>query len=264
MARSKPEARQACELVLADLRGHEFESVPSSPTIAIYDSLLARSAELTDAFQEVHEKLQGHPGSAAHFFRLAVEVAAYWGPDANADARSAKAELVEVNQKIAVAATELADLLRRRSELHEGCGFTDGTHHSIRDLIDAAGQSNHLYRSHLGERFRQLRAAFKRPYWPSLEAIMIELATDAERADIHAPDAVTAAAIESQRPSQADCFRAWLVALEEGVGEGQLPTGFRLSDATLASLATCILALSSTEIIDAGYVKGVGQRMRKP
>jgi hypothetical protein len=34
-------------------------------------------------------------------------------------------------------------------------------------------------------------------------------------------------------------------------------------DATLASLATCILDPPQTEIIDASYVKGVRQKMRR-
>lgn len=116
---------------------------------------------------------------------------------------------------------------------------------------------------HLGKQFRQLRAAFKRQYWPTLEAIMNELAADAERADVQARDSVTAAATEGQRPSKRDYSRAWLTDIEEKGEGGEFPPGFRLTDATLASLATCILDPPQTEIIDASNVKGVRQKMRK-
>lgn len=264
MARAKPKAaRHACEQVVATLRQGDIDSTPTAPTIAIYDRLLARGAELADAFDEVHEKLQAHLRGIEIFLRSAVEIAAYWTPEANTIARSARTQLVEVNQKIAVAAAGLAGLFRQRCELSEGSGFTGGTYHSIRDVIDAAGQGNDDYRVHLGKRFRQLRAAFKRKYWPTLEAIMIELSADAGRVDVQARDSVTAAAIEGQRPSKADYFRAWLTDIEEKGEGGEFPPGFRLTDATMASLATCILDLPKTEIIDGSYVKGVRQKTRR-
>lgn len=140
MARTKPRAaRNACQEVLVALRQGDIDSTPTAPTIAIYDRLLARGAELADAFDEVHDKLQAHPRGIEIFLRSAVEIAAYWTPEANTTARAARTQLVEVNQKIAVAATELAGLFRQRSELSEGSGFTGGTYHSIRDVIDAAG-----------------------------------------------------------------------------------------------------------------------------
>lgn len=161
-----------------------------------------------------------------------------------------------------MAAAELAGLLRQRSELSEGSGFTGGTYHSIRDVIDAAGQGNEDYRLHLSKPFRQLRAAFRLKYWPTLEAVMNELAADAARADVQARDPVTAAATEGQRPSRTDFFKAWFSEVEAKRDSGELPSDFRLTDATLASLATCILDVPQSEIIDASYVKGVRQKIR--
>lgn len=101
MVRTKSRAAcLTCEQVLATARQGELDSTPSAPTIAIYDRLLARGAELADAFGEIHEKLRAHPRGMAIFLMSTVETAAYWTPEANTTARAARSQLVEVNRRL--------------------------------------------------------------------------------------------------------------------------------------------------------------------
>lgn len=110
-----------------------------------------------------------------------------------------------------------------------------------------------------------MRYQYDNKYWPDLNAVVEAIGVDAENAEVYAHDVATASATSSARPGLSDFFRALLAHIEENlVSEGGLiPTDFRISDGTLASLVNCVLELEVEDMIDAAYVKRFRQGERK-
>lgn len=264
MRRRPGSARETCEEVLTNDRRHNIDQRIWPRSIPIYDRLLARGSELEGAYKEIYNKLHPHPRSLQVFFMLLLDTALEWNPAKNAQARAGRDELIEVNRKIAETASSLAELLRRRSDLHDRSGFHAETHYNICDVMEAAGESNYLFRTGVKEKFFRLSAEYGLKYWPTLGDVMDELASDAADADVQASDPLTAAATEAARPSKADYFKALFAAFEENSGRDSaaLPEGFKLTDGTLASLANCVLDSNADDLVDAAYVKRLRQRMR--
>lgn len=156
-------------------------------------------------------------------------------------------------------------LLERRSDLHNTSGFSSDTHYHVCDVLEAASQHNYLFTSYIQDRLNALRGQFDLKYWPSLSEFVQVLALDAKTANMTASDPLTAAATAAARPSKADFFKALFAAIEENAAEnyGQLPSGFKLSDRTLASLGNCALDLGPNDLVDDAYIKRFRQRERR-
>lgn len=180
------------------------------------------------------------------------------------NARSTRSELADVNQQIATRAAELAELLERRSELHNCSGFSSNTHYHVCDVIEAASESNYLFNSWVKDRLAALSGQFDLKYWPSLRQFVDVIASDAHDASTEATDPLTAAGTEAARASRADFFKALFQAIDENsaCNYGQLPAGFKLTDNTLASLRNCALDCGPDELVDGAYVKRLRQRER--
>lgn len=256
--------KQICENILIGGRRYNIEHriLPSENALA--DRLLARGIELTEAYDELHDKLHAHPHAQQVFLGLVLSTAAFWSPEKIARARAARGDLGTVNQQIAKKAAELAGLLQQRSDLHNTSGFSAGTHYHVCEVIEAAAKSNHLFTSYVQERLDALHGQFDLKYWPSLSDFLLELASDAEDAVMEATDPLTAAATVASRPSRADFIKALLAAIDENSerNHGQLPNDFKVTDNTLASLASCVLDLGAEDLVDGPYVKRLRQRER--
>ncbi len=172
--------------------------------------------------------------------------------------------MVGVNHQIAHKAEELAALLEHRTDLNNTSGFSSETHYHVCDVIEAASEHNYLFNSWIKDRLNALCGQFDLKYWPSLHQFLRELATDTENAGMAATDPLTAASTTASRPSRADFFKALFAAIEENSARnyGLLPSGFKLTDDTLASLANCALNLGPEELTDSTYVKRLRQRER--
>lgn len=260
----KPNAKQVCELVLHEEKRYNIERLILPSEVNIVDRLLARGPELVEAYEELYSKLFAHPGALQVFLGLLLSTTANWNLEKIAEARSARNDLAEVNHHISGMAEELASLLRRRSDIQNTSGFSSDTHYHVCEVIEAAANSNHLFKSYVHERLEALYTQFDLKYWPSLSDILQEIATDAEAAGVEASDPLTAAATAASRPSQADFFKALFAAMEENSARhyGQLPLDFRVTDNTLASLANCALDLGPDDLVDGPYVKRLRQRER--
>lgn len=256
--------KQICENILIEGKRYNVEHriLPSENAVA--DRLLARGIELTEAYEELHGKLHAHPHALQVFLGLVLSTAAFWSPEKIAQARTARGDLGNVNQQIARKAAELAGLLQQRSDLHNTSGFSTDTHYHVCDVLEAAAKSNYLFTSYVQERLDALHGQFDLKYWPSLSDFLQELASDAEDAVMEATDPLTAAATMASRPSRADFIKALLAAIEENSGRnhGQLPNDFKVTDNTLASLASCVLDLGVEDLVDGPYVKRLRQRER--
>lgn len=131
-------------------------------------------------------------------------------------------------------------------------------------MIEASSRQNYLFKSYVQEKLAAIRGQFDLKYWPSLSDFLQELASDAEKAVMEATDPLTAAATSATRSSKADFFKALFAAMEENSTKsyGQLPSGFKLTDRTLASLANCALNLGPDDLVDDAYIKRFRQRER--
>jgi hypothetical protein len=266
MAPQHETARQACERVLAEDRQYNIDHETWHSAIPILDRMLARGTELAGAYEEVFGKLhEVRPHALKTFFRVVVETAVVWSPEKNAAARAGRAELVVVNKEIADTASALAELLDRRFDLHNRSGFYSETHYSICGLIAAAGQGNVQFTGWVSKPLENLSFEFAPKYWPTLSALMHELAKDARKADVRASDPLTAAATEGTRNSKAGYIKALFVAIEDNCGNDfpHLPMGFKLTDETIASLVNCALDLGPDDTVDGPYVKRLRQRVRE-
>ncbi|RQU89498.1 MULTISPECIES: hypothetical protein [Burkholderia] len=256
--------QKICENILIEGKQYNIEHKILPSENAVADRLLSRSLELKEAYEELHEKLHKHPPALKVFLDLLLSTAAFWSPEKITKARSERDDLAHINQQIAKKAAELAELLQRRSDLHNTSGFSSSTHYHVCDVIEAAGEKNYLFQSYVKERLDALTGQFDLKYWPSLGDFIQVIASDAEHASTEASDPLTAAATAAVRPSRADFFKALFAAIEENGAEnyGQLPRGFKLTDNTLASLANCVLDFGPDDLSDSAYVKRLRQRER--
>jgi len=257
-------ATARCEDALQKVRQENVELDIFPSEIEIVDRLLARAAELAEAYVELDSKLGSRPFALEIFFGLVVSSAAFWGPDEVEKARSGRARLERVNALVAQKAAELSTLLKEREHLHNHSGFAGSTHYHVAKVIDEAADQNALFRLYIRETLRGLRTEFGLKYWPDLSEVMGVLARDARNAELEATDSITEAATSGPRGSRADFFKALYKAIEENSEGGcvAIPQGFRPSDATIASLANCALGLGPDDLVDSAYVKRLRQRRR--
>lgn len=257
--------QQVCEDFLREAKRYNGENGILSSESAIADRLLHRGIEMKHVYEELHSKLQAHPPALQVFLGLILSSAAFWNPEEIQKARTARDDLASANRQIARKAAELAALLERRYELHNTSGFWSGTYYHVCDVIEAASQHNHLFKSYVSDHLATLKGQFDLRYWPSLSAFVQALGLDAENGSIAATDPLTAAATAAARPSRADFFKALFAAIEENSAEsyGQLPRNFKLTDRALASLGSCALGLDPDDMVDDAYIKRFRQRERK-
>jgi hypothetical protein len=259
------DARAICEALLAAERSDKIEKGILPSEVEVIDRLLARGLELDEAYEELLNKLHDHPHALRVFFDLLQSTAAFWSPEANIEARESRDRLVGVNQEIQETASELACLLRERTELKNHSGFSCDTHYHPVDVIHAAAEKNYSYQSWVKERLNALTSQFDLKYWPDLSAFVQVIADDAARATPMPHDAVTDAGTEGKRAGLADTFKAFFVALEESSrrNHGFLPNAFELTDQSMASLLSCALGLGPEKTVDSTYVKRLRQRQRE-
>jgi len=258
-------AQQICESILLEGKRYNIEHDIWPSKNAVVDRLLARGLELKEAYEELHEKLPPPSPALKVFLDLLLSSAAFCNPEQITKARTARNDLVGVNQQISRKATELAELLARRSDLNNTSSFRSSTHYHVCDVIEAASENNHLFKFYVKERLDALTGQFDLKYWPSLSDVLQVIAVDAEQASIEATDPLTDAATSASRPSRADFLKALFAAIEENSAEhyGLLPSDFKLNDRTLASLTNCGLNLGPDDLVDDAYMKRFRQRERE-
>lgn len=257
-------SKQICENILVEGKRYNVERSILPSENAVADRLLARGVELTEAYEELHRKLHGHPYALQTFLGIILSTAAFWSPEKISDARAARDDLAKVNQEVVRKAVELANLLQKRSDLHDTSGFSSSTHYHVCDVIESAAKGNHLFESYVQEHLEALVTRFDLKYWPTLSDVLRALASDAEAAITEATNPLTAAATAATRASLADFFKALFAGIEENSVRcfGHLPKDFKATDNTLATLANCALDLSADESVDGPYVKRLRQRER--
>ncbi|MDH2522855.1 hypothetical protein [Acinetobacter baumannii] len=258
-------ALQVCENLLLDKKARNIQADILPSENIIIDRLLERKVELQHAYSELYLKLGNYHQALRSFLELLVEITSIHNPEEAKRSRDAEKQLNEVNRQIYSKATELAELLKKRSELINTSGFTTDTHYHICNVICDASSGNPYFTSYLQDKLKQLQGRFDLKYWPRLEDVMQVIAEDARTAVPAAIDSITEAATIGGRASLADYFRALFEAIECNRQKecGFLPNEFKLTDSSIATLTNCALALEPKDIIDGPYVKNFRSRERK-
>lgn len=264
MGNTRSQAREICEDYLREqIRyNREHEILPSESAVA--ERLLAHGQEVISFYEEIYPALS-HDGIAwKHMIGRALSAGAFWSTDRIAAQRAGRKKLEELNAQIAHQAEALADLLERRTALHNTSGFGDETLYAIYDVIEEASKSNGHFQSYLKEPLRNLSGQYDLKYWPSLADCNRVISRDAGRARVSADNSVTGAATHSSRPSKADVLRALLALIVENTGDsyGAIPRSFELSNGAIADLINALLELPPEEILTEGYVKTERHRFR--
>lgn len=239
-------------LTLIEERELQNESTgrPHSENV-IARRLLASRDQLADAFSEVYFELR----SEAHlrtFFGLVMSAAAPWGQGLKASFVAERAELIEINLRIAEAADALAQLLDRREEFRgKPGGFSDNTVSTVPDLVCDAAHEPNLFRLHLDESLDALRSR-----WPTLGDLMRSLATDAEAAQGPKETGLAEPVALGMSGTVARFFEILFRSLDLAMGNpATMPDDFNLSDATLAALANSALDLLPEDRLRATEVR---------
>ena len=255
-------ATKKCEGILLRSRAYNVEHSILPSENVIIDRLLASREYMEHVYVELSESLSNQQIDVV--LSLVLSCAAFWNPEKAASYRAERKELVETNREIVKAARQLAQLLEKRDELHNHSGFSSDTHYFIIDVIEKASKNNYLYGSYIKHPLSHLRGRFDLKYWPSIEQVIAELATDAEQAEVYATDSLTEVSTSSSRSSKIDFLRALFLSIYENSEQeyGLIPSNFKLSDRSIAEIMNCALQLNPEELVDASYVKNERQRQR--
>lgn len=250
------DAIAACETLIQERELQNDSSGREHCENVIARRLLARRDQLADAYTELYFTFR----SDAHlrtFFGLVLSAAAPWGDGLEPEFVAQRAELTEVNRRIAETADALAELLDRRETFRGKPGdFADNTFFNIAELIAAAAHDRDLYQYHLEESLTALRTRYDWKYWPSLGDVLRTLATDAEAAQ--GPMEV---AVEEGQPAFARraverfsniLFESMSLAMTTPAA---LPEDFNLSDATFAAIANSALGLAPDDRLRATEIR---------
>lgn len=256
-----PDYVKACE---AALQEHREANAYTSHAVII-DRLFERRLELTEAYAEIYEKVEGHPLALFLFFDGLLLVTEEWNPEKVAKSREGRNQIKQVNQEIAKVAEKLAQLLDERDELNTHSGFYSDTITSPTELIDkAARYDSHDYRR-LKDAMDSISWKLDSKYWPSLNTCVRVISDDAADPQIYASNRTTEAATTGSRKGDADYFKAlehrWI---DEGRSRGTpLPANLELSNGAMASLATCALDRHADRPFTSDFVKNLRHRERK-
>lgn len=256
--------RQLCQSFLEEeIRSNQAKGILPSET-AVSRNLLARAHDMNEVYDEFASRGWSRV-TIEQCLRIVLSTMAHWKPDQMAQAREKKRQLDGTNVKIAKVSEELATLLLQREELHNTSGFGSDTHFSIMDLIMDAGREVPLFEGWVKEVLLPIRGQYDLKYWPSIDQVISAFGRDAEAAPSYPHDSLTEAGTESARPSISDTVRALIRAIEEQRGRQycRIPGDFTISDKTMATILNCALNLTMDQLKDAGYIKGIRQRLRR-
>jgi hypothetical protein len=221
----------------------------------VFERLLARRAELTDCYGELHQKLAGIDRALPAMLDALVETPAGWGEEAIGRARQAHKRLVELSQLIATGAAELASLMRERTAISNAEAFDTGSAFHLCDLIDQAGEHLSHYGPFLKGELWALRTRFDGKYWPEPADVVAALAKDAARATVTSHDPVTQAATRSNRASRRDQVRSLMQVIEEQKRYRVAPKHFQLTDRSMASLTNVLFDLAGDQMVSDEDIK---------
>ncbi|MGL6428284.1 hypothetical protein ACV1C4_22815 [Aeromonas hydrophila] len=262
MTKSRTEAVEVCEGILRkEIENNEKNNVwPSiNATVRV---LLRQSRTMAPVYEELCELLPLER-NVTSFLDALISTFTFWDEDDMRKAREARDRLIQINEDIADLATRLGDLLREREDICNRAGFGCERETGLTALFDRAGEHNPLYTLYPQDEFIRLTHRYEHKYWPSIEDLLSELASDAAQSEVYAHDAETEAGTSSRKSSQYDVLRAFQAKLDDYALGGELPCNLRLSDSAMATILNCITELDADSLVTAEYIKSFRQKERE-
>ncbi len=262
VTKTKQEALELCEgLLRKELEYNESHNIWPSVN-EVVRVLLKQSQTMAPVYEELCQKLPQERMVGSYLDAL-ISSFALWDEDDLRKAREDRNKLVEVNEEICDQASKLADLLRKREMICNRGRFSCEREPYLAGLIDRAGSDNHLYTMYLQDEIMPLAARYEPKYWPSVEDLLGEIAIDAAQSQVYAQDSATEAGTSSRKSSQADALRAFLAKLEDYALSGAIPSKFRLSDSSTATILNCITEQKADSLVTADYIKNFRRKERE-
>ncbi len=228
----------------------------------IIDRVLARQCEMAPVYEELLRKLDEE--KVQRLLESIVGIPAVWSEDYISDARAAARRQNAIRERIGVLARELSQLFREREELSNHSGMSARGIDDVVDVLRQASIDNGLFVSFLEDPLQRLQYQFDDKYWPTLGDFIEAIADNANTYEIEPTDEITRAATSSTKTSLADSVRALMSAIESKKLGGLygLPTHFRLTDESVATIINVTLNRDSDSLIGSDYVKRLRQRDR--
>lgn len=229
--------------------------------LPVFERLITRKGEMAPVWDE----LAGRRVTGNQLWLLTEQfiLAAVEGESGeHAQIRAGYRELQALNEDISETSFRLAQLLERREQILSSGHFHVERMLRLREVIDAAGFHNGHYRSRLMPELDKLNE-FGRKYWPDMPGMLHALGEEKTDIRFH-HDASEAIALG--RPSLRTDFLRNLFDRISELSNGSvygLRPGFRLSDASLATICNVVLDLPPEKMADAAYLKGARQRLRR-
>ncbi|HAT2250061.1 MULTISPECIES: hypothetical protein [Aeromonas] len=261
MTKRRIDAVEVCEGILRkEIENNEKNNIwPSiNATVRV---LLRQSRTMAPVYEELCELLPLER-YVTSFLDALISTFTFWDEDDMRKAREERGRLIQINEDIADLATRLGDLLREREDICNRAGFGCERETGLAALFDRAGEHNPLYTLYPQDEFIRLTHRYEHKYWPSIEDLLSELASDAEQSEVYAHDAETEAGTSSRKPSQYDVLRAFQAKLDDYALGGELPSKLRLSDSAMATILNCITELDADSLVTAEYIKSFRQKER--
>ncbi|EPK3284946.1 hypothetical protein [Serratia marcescens] len=236
-------------------RDELHEQALRKPRWPLLDRLISRETEMTPVWNEIARHALTLQQSRNLLEQLFF-AGAYGTQVENKRLKDDYAKLSHLNAGIATKAAELARMLTEREDILNRNAFCiERTTHLV-DLIDTASGQNGHYHSHLRKPLDALRCQYDGKYWPSLQQILEVAACETPVAGFL--DRSDEAVVHARGAAVPDFLRRLFYAIHSiRVSDGDLrtehiflPADFRLTDASLATLATVSLDLEEPASVD--------------
>ncbi|WP_282497940.1 hypothetical protein [Pantoea stewartii] len=221
----------------------------------VLDRLISRDTEM----RTVWEDIARHELTGQQCWNVLEQIffaGAYGTGEQHRRLKADHSRLTALNKDIAVKAAELGQMLTERDEiLNRNAFHIEYTGHLV-DLIDAASARNEHSTSFLREELHALTCQFDGKYWPSLQQLLEVVAREnpatafLDRGDEAVVQARGAAVPDFLRRLFSNIHK--IRVRKENLNDTHihLPADFRLTDASLATLATVSLDLAEPVTVE--------------
>ncbi|WP_418157248.1 hypothetical protein RA290_22580 (plasmid) [Pantoea agglomerans] len=234
-----------------DLRENELRK----PHWPVLERLISRETEMSSVWEDIAQhKLTGE--QCWSMLEQIFFAGAYGTGEQHRSLKADYSRLADLNEDIAVKAAVLCRMLTEREDiLNRNAFYIEHTTHLV-DLIDAASTRNGHYSSFLREKLHDLSCQFDGKYWPSLQQLLEVVANEnpvaafMDQSDDAIVHARGAAAPDFLRRLFSNFHKIRVMKEDLCTEHIYLPADFRLTDASLATLATVSLDLAEPVTVD--------------
>lgn len=242
------------------------EKLLRQPHWPLLDRLISRKTEMTPVWNDIAR--QGlTPEQCWTLLEQLFFTGAYGTEQEHTRLKADHTRLSRLNADIPGRAAEFAAMLEERETILNRNSFYPEHTTDIVALIDAAAGRNGHYRSFLQKPLAALRCQYDGKYWPSLQQLLEVMARETPEAEFM--DYSDEAIIHARGAAVPDFLRRLFSRLHEvrameggwNTAHVLLPAGLRLTDASLATLATVSLDLDEPVSVD--NVKVLRNRLNK-